>query len=200
MKWIGLTGGIACGKSTVAQLLVQQSYPLVDADRIARDVVAPGTPGLESVIQAFGPDILAPDGSLDREKLGAKIFSLPEQRRKLESILHPLIRTEVQRLREDLERAGHVLAFYDIPLLFETKAQSQFDEIVVVTCKPEQQRERLRKRNGLSDEEIEKRLASQMPMSLKEEQANFVLHNDGDQAHLMKEFQRLVDWLKTLSV
>ncbi|MFS4458249.1 dephospho-CoA kinase [Bdellovibrio sp. HCB2-146] len=200
MKWIGLTGGIACGKSTVAQLLVQQSYPLVDADRIARDVVAPGTPGLESVIQAFGPDILAPDGSLDREKLGAKIFSLPEQRRKLESILHPLIRTEVQRLREDLERAGHVLAFYDIPLLFETKAQSQFDEIVVVTCKPEQQRERLRKRNGLSGEEIEKRLASQMPMSLKEEQANFVLHNDGDQAHLMKEFQRLVDWLKTLSV
>lgn len=200
MKWIGLTGGIACGKSTVAQLLVQQSYPLVDADTIARDVVAPGTPGLESVIQAFGPDMRAADGSLDREKLGAKIFSQPDQRKKLESILHPLIRTEVQRLRGELEKAGHALAFYDIPLLFETKAQSLFDEIVVVTCKPEQQRERLRKRNGLSDEEIEKRLASQMPMSLKEEQANFVLHNDGDQAHLMKEFQRLVDWLKTLSV
>lgn len=200
MKWIGLTGGIACGKSTVAQLLVQQSYPLVDADKIARDVVAPGAPGLESVIQAFGPDMQAADGSLDREKLGAKIFSQPEYRRKLESILHPLIRTEVQHLRESLEKQGHALAFYDIPLLFETKAQSQFDEIVVVTCKPEQQRERLRKRNSLSDEEIEKRLASQMPMSLKEEQANFVLHNDGDQVHLMKEFQRLVDWLKTLSV
>ena len=200
MKWIGLTGGIACGKSTVAQLLVQQSYPLVDADKIARDVVAPGTPGLESVIQAFGPDMQAADGSLDREKLGAKIFSQPEYRRKLESILHPLIRTEVQHLRESLEKQGHALAFYDIPLLFETKAQSQFDEIVVVTCKPEQQRERLHKRNSLSDEEIEKRLASQMPMSLKEEQANFVLHNDGDQVHLMKEFQRLVDWLKTLSV
>ena len=199
MIWIGLTGGIACGKSTVAQALVQHSYPLVDADELARVVVEPGSPGLEAVSQAFGPDILNSDGSLDRRKLGQKIFAQTELRKKLEAILHPLIRTEVQARRSQLEQQGHAVAFYDIPLLFETKAQGQFDKIVVVTCSPEEQRKRLHVRDGLSDDEITKRLAAQMPLVIKEEQADFVFHNDPPQAHFVKEFQRLHEWLKTLS-
>lgn len=200
MIWIALTGGIACGKSTVAQALVQNSYPLVDADELARVVVEPGTPGLEAVSQAFGPDILNPDGSLDRRKLGQKIFGHVELRKKLEGILHPLIRTEVQVRRSQFEQLGHGIAFYDIPLLFETKAQGQFDKIIVVTCSPEEQRKRMSLRDGLSEDEITKRLAAQMPLAIKEEQADFVFHNDHPQEHFLKEFQRLHDWLKTLPV
>lgn len=200
MIWIALTGGIACGKSTVAQALVQNSYPLVDADELARVVVEPGTPGLEAVSQAFGLDILNSDGSLDRRKLGQKIFAQSELRKKLETILHPLIRTEAQVRRAKLEAQGEKIAFYDIPLLFETKAQSQFDKVIVVTCAPDEQRRRLKLRDGLADDEITKRLAAQMPLAIKEEQADFVLHNDPPQEHFMKEFQRLHDWLKTLSV
>ncbi|MNL01875.1 Dephospho-CoA kinase [compost metagenome] len=200
MIWIALTGGIACGKSTVAQALVQNSYPLVDADELARVVVEPGTPGLEAVSQAFGLDILNPDGSLDRRKLGEKIFSQSELRKKLEAILHPLIRAEVQVRRSQLENQGQTIAFYDIPLLFETKAQGQFDKIIVVSCAPEEQRKRLKLRDGLADDEISKRLAAQMPLAIKEEQADFVFHNDPPPVHFLKEFQRLHDWLKTLSV
>lgn len=200
MIWIALTGGIACGKSTVAKALVQNSYPLVDADELARVVVEPGTPGLEAVSQAFGPDILNSDGSLDRRKLGEKIFSQIELRKKLEGILHPLIRTEAQSRREAFEAQGYAMAFYDIPLLFETKAQAQFDKVIVVSCSPEEQRRRLLLRDGLSEEEITKRLAAQMPLAIKEEQADFVFHNDPPEANFVKEFQRLHDWLKTLSV
>lgn len=200
MIWIALTGGIACGKSTVAKALVQNSYPLVDADELARVVVEPGTPGLEAVSQAFGPDILNSDGSLDRRKLGEKIFAHSELRKKLEAILHPLIRAEVQVRRAQLENQGQAIAFYDVPLLFETKSQGQFDKIIVVSCAPEEQRRRMKLRDGLADDEISKRLAAQMPLAIKEEQADFVFHNDPPQEHFLKEFQRLHDWLKTLSV
>lgn len=196
MKWIGLTGGIASGKSTVSRFLLERSIPVIDADEIAREVVRPGSPGLTSVVEAFGEKILLPDGSLDRRKLGQVVFGHPELLHRLESVLHPLIREETRRRRRLLEAQGESLAVYDIPLLFETKAQDQFDSIVVVSCTKEQQRERLRRRGNLSESEIEERIASQIPLQFKEKEADFVLQNNRDEQHLKKETDRLLKWLE----
>lgn len=198
MKWIGLTGGIACGKSTVCRALVERGFSVVDADEIAKRVVAAGSAGLKSVEQVFGPEIILPSGELDRRALGQKVFGHPEELYKLESILHPLIRAETRRQRRLYEDMGKPLAIYDIPLLFETSAEAQFDKIVVISCTREQQRERLRRKNQWTDEEIEMRIASQIPIQRKEERADFVLYNNRDEQHLLSQIQKLVDWLKSL--
>ncbi|MDG0815582.1 dephospho-CoA kinase [Bdellovibrio svalbardensis] len=198
MKWVGLTGGIACGKSTVSRKLVERAIPVVDADHIAKEVVKVGSSGLKSIVEEFGPDILLADGNLDRRKLGQKVFGNPDLLHKLEAITHPLIREETRRLRRGYENQGAALVIYDIPLLFETKAEEQFDKIIVISCTREQQRERLRRRNQLSDEEIEMRIASQIPIKFKEEKADFVLYNNKDEQHLLKEIDRLVAWLEEL--
>lgn len=197
MKWIGLTGGIACGKSTVSRILKENSLPVIDADEIAKEVVKPGSPGLRSVTELFGNEFLLPDGSLDRRKLGQFVFGNSERLRQLESVLHPLVQQETRRRRQALEKLGEPVAIYDIPLLFETHAQDQFDAVIVVTATPEQQKERLRMRNNWTDEEISRRIAAQMPLALKEQQADFVVHNDQDEAHLHKELRRLLQWIET---
>ncbi len=198
MKWIGLTGGIACGKSTVSRLLKERGIAVIDADEISKDVVKPGSPGLASVIQTFGQSFLLEDGSLNRRLLGQKVFGHPDLLRALEAILHPLVREETRRRRRNYEDLKEPLAIYDVPLLFETKAQDQFDEIIVVSCTKEQQKERLRRRNNLSEDEIEMRIASQIPIQFKEAEADFVLYNNRDEQHLLKEVDRLLVWLKEL--
>ncbi|CAE80905.1 dephospho-CoA kinase [Bdellovibrio bacteriovorus] len=197
MKWIGLTGGIACGKSTVSRMLRTHDIPVVDADEIAKEVVKPGSAGLKSVIQEFGPEFLTADGALDRRKLGQKVFGHPELLHKLEAITHPLIREETRRRRRLYEDMGHKLAIYDIPLLFETRAKDQFDGVIVVACTKEQQKERLRRQNW-SEDEIEMRIASQIPIQFKEQQADFVLHNNRDEQHLLREVDRVLKWLEEL--
>jgi dephospho-CoA kinase len=196
MKWIGLTGGIACGKSTVSRLLQEHNIPVIDADEIAREVVRAGSPGLKSIVAEFGEDIVLEDGSLDRRKLGQKVFGNPDKLHVLESITHPLIREETRRRRRNLENLDTPLAIYDIPLLFETKAQEQFDGIVVVTCTKGQQKERLVRRNLWTEDEIEMRIASQIPVANKEQEADFVLQNNRDEQHLLKEVDRLLAWLE----
>lgn len=196
MRWLGLTGGIASGKSTVSSLLREAGIPVLDADQLAHQVVAKGTPGLKSVVEAFGEGILLEDQSLDRRKLGQLVFSHPERLRKLEEITHPLIQQETQLWRQNLEQQNVELAIYDIPLLFETKSQDNFDAIIVVTCTLAQQKERLLARNQLTPAEIEARLSVQIPLPYKEEQADFVLRNNGEKASLLVEFQRLMLWLK----
>lgn len=198
MKWIGLTGGIACGKSTVSQSLRELDFQLVDADEIARIVVQKGSPGLKSVLEKFGPDFLDKDGNLDRQKLAQQVFSDPFKKLELEAVLHPLIRAEVGRQKETLEKQGHRLAVYDMPLLVESKAQGQFDKVIVVTCTPEQQKERLRLRHQWSEEEIRRRIQAQVPLSEKEKYADFVIRNEKDRAHLTREITRLANWLKSL--
>ncbi|UXR64480.1 dephospho-CoA kinase [Bdellovibrio bacteriovorus] len=197
MKWIGLTGGIACGKSTVSRMLRSHDIPVVDADEIAKEVVKPGSSGLKSVIQEFGPEFQTPEGALDRRKLGQRVFGNPEQLHKLEAILHPLIREETRRRRRLHEDMGAPLAIYDIPLLFETKAKDQFDGVIVVSCTKEQQKERLR-RQGWSEDEIEMRIASQISLQSKEQEADFVLNNNRDEQHLIREVDRLLKWLDGL--
>jgi len=121
MKWFGLTGGIASGKSSVSQILKNEGFAVVDADAIAREVVEAGSPGLSAVKTHFGTEILKPDGSLDRKKLGQVVFGHPEKLLQLESILHPLVKQETLRQRNDHQAKGRDFVFYDVPLLFEKK-------------------------------------------------------------------------------
>jgi dephospho-CoA kinase len=192
MKWIGLTGGIACGKSTVGNLLRLKGYSVIDADKISHDVVLPGTTGLKSVVQCFGPGILLADGTLNRIKLAEIVFAEPTKRKELENIIHPLIQDEVEKNRATLEQKGTGFAFYDIPLLFETHAEGKFDFIVVVTCDEKKQRARLKLRNNLSDQEIDRRLSAQFSLKLKEQKADFVIHNDGDEMQLKQQIEDLI--------
>ncbi len=198
MKWIGLTGGIASGKSTVSQRLRELDFQLVDADQIAKAVVQKDSPGLKSVIEKFGPEYIDSDGHLDRRKLAQAVFGDNFRQLELEGILHPLIRAEAQRQRDVLESRGHTLAVYDIPLLVESQAQKQFDKVVVVSCTFQQQVERLRLRNQWTDEEIHSRLKAQIPLVEKEKYADFIVHNDQDRSHLENEITRLVAWLRAL--
>lgn len=194
MKWIGLTGGIASGKSSVTKLLRGLSYNVIDADEIAHQIVAVGSTGLTSVIREFGPDVLCSDGSLDRRELGKKVFGNSSMILKLENILHPLVRARVAELRAQL--SSHSFVFYDVPLLFEKRIENEFDLIVVVTCTLEQQFERLRRRNNLSDDEIQARLNSQLPLSVKVDGADFIVNNDEGPEKLMREVNRMIDFIQ----
>jgi dephospho-CoA kinase len=198
MKWIGLTGGIASGKSTVSKMLRELSYDVVDADQIARDVVEQGGAGLRSVVSEFGKDILAPDGSLDRRKMGQKVFGDPVQLQKLEAILHPLVRARLQELKSELIRRQVPVAFYDVPLLYEKNMHSDFNAVVLVYATPEQQMERLRARTSLSETEIRMRIASQIPLANKIKGAHFVIHNDDGPPKLVSEVMKMLDFVQNL--
>ncbi|WP_281885815.1 dephospho-CoA kinase [Paenibacillus sp. YYML68] len=177
---IGLTGGIACGKSTVARLLVSRGALLVDADRIAREVVEPGTPVLAQVIEAFGGDLLQADGSLNRKKLGERIFGDAEARKKLEQLLHPPIRALMRERKETFETEfPDKLVVLDIPLLYESGQTSIVDEIMVVYVPRDVQLVRLMERDGLTLEAAEKRIAAQMPIEEKKRLADIVIDNSG---------------------
>lgn len=176
---IGLTGSIASGKSTVSNMLKELGYPIIDADIVARVVVEKGTETLETITEAFGEDILADDGSLNREKLGEIIFSSPSKRKQLNDIIHPAIRAEMIRQKEELVSEGYPTIIMDIPLLFESKLQSYVDKIIVVTVTEETQLERLMTRNNFSLEEAKARIQSQLPLSIKEKGADAVIYNNG---------------------
>jgi dephospho-CoA kinase len=197
MKWIGLTGGLASGKTTVANLLRTKGLPVIDADQIAKDVVALGTPGLSNVIKEFGDDLRRPDGSLDRQRLGEKVFGDPARLLQLENLLHPLVQAEVSRLRANYEKQGHALAFYDVPLLFE-KNLTGFDAVVVVSSSEERQRARMKSRNGWSDDEIDRRLSSQIPLKEKVLKATHVIHNDAGLSELETGVDELLKKLRSV--
>lgn len=192
MRWIGLTGGIASGKSTVTQEIKHQGYVVIDADELARRVVAPNSAGLTQVVQTFGQGVIGPDGQLDRKAMGQVVFSNPAKLSQLESILHPLIQAKVKEEKSQLEKRGEKIAFYDVPLLYEKNLAQQFDAVVVVSCSEALQRQRLKKRDGLSEEEVEKRLRAQMPLKEKVQKADFVIVNDGDLPALKGQVARLL--------
>jgi len=176
---IGLTGSIASGKSTVSEMLKKKGFPIVDADEIARLVVEPGSPVLLEISRAFGLGVLHADGSLNREKMGERIFNNVEERQKLNGIIHPAIRQEMVRQKEQWLSTGSKSVIMDIPLLFESKLQSFVDKIIVVSVTPEIQKERLIARNVLSEEEADARIRSQLPIEEKELSADAVLRNNG---------------------
>lgn len=186
MKWIGLTGGIATGKSTVAMILRDLGLPVVDADHLAREVVKRDSTGLAEVITFFGSAVLDAEGNLDRKKMGAIIFSDENKRQHLEDILHPRIQELRAKERRDLEQLGFELAFYDVPLLFEKNLEKEFDATVLVYCSAEEQKKRLKERDHLNDIEIENRLRAQIPIDEKLKRANYVIMNTGAPSDLKR--------------
>jgi len=176
---IGLTGSIASGKSTVANMLKEYGLPIVDADVVARQVVEPGTPTLQQIAEAFGAEALTEDGTMDRQKIGSIIFQDEEKRKLLNSIIHPAIRQEMLRQRDEYLENGAKTVIMDIPLLFESQLQHFVEKILVVSVSEETQLKRLMERNQLTKEEAKARIASQLPLSVKEQGADAVINNNG---------------------
>ena len=196
---IGLTGSIASGKSTVSAMLRRKGFPIVDADEIARLVVEPGSPVLLEISRQFGADMMNEDGSLNREKLGKRIFGNDKERQKLNGIIHPAIRQEMLRQKDEWLSRGADTVIMDIPLLFESKLQSFVDKIIVVSVTPKVQKERLIARNVLSQEEADARISSQLPMEIKEQGADAVLSNNGTEDQTEKQLEEvLVEWQVSL--
>lgn len=179
MRRLGLTGGIGSGKSTVARAFAALGAAVVDADVLAREAVAPGAPGLARVLERFGAQLLQADGGLDRRALGAIIFEDEEARRDLEAIVHPAVAQLAVERFEAAEAAGAQLALYDVPLLYESGLQAGFEAVVVVWASLATRMTRLRARDPLSDDELEARIAAQMPLEEKVERATHVIDNDG---------------------
>ena len=180
MLWIGLTGGIATGKSTVARLLRERGYPVVDADLLAREVVQIGTPGHADVLKHFGPAAVTDTGELNRAKIAELVFTDSKKREQLETLLHPRIRALADERRAELAKAGHKVAFYDVPLLFEKDMKSLFDKVICVYCPPDLQMARLITRNDFDMETAQERVDAQMPIDTKAKLADIVLKNETD--------------------
>lgn len=175
---VGLTGGIASGKSTVSRQLAALGCHVIDADALAREVVAPGEPAWQAIVESFGPEVLQPDGALDRARLGALVFADAEKRRRLEAITHPAIQARRQALLGELAARGFDgLVVQDAALLVEVGAHRHVDRLVVVYATREVQLERLMRRDGLDRAEAERRLASQMPLAEKVRLAHYVIDN-----------------------
>ncbi|GAA3791615.1 dephospho-CoA kinase [Streptomyces coacervatus] len=176
MLTVGLTGGIGAGKSEVSRLLVQCGAVLIDADRIAREVVAPGTAGLAAVVDAFGKDVLAPDGSLDRPRLGSVVFADPEKLAVLNSIVHPLVGARSREL--EAAAAGDAVVVHDVPLLAENSLAPLYDVVIVVDASTETQLDRLVRLRGMTEEDARARMAAQATREKRREIANVVIDND----------------------
>ncbi|MET7765010.1 dephospho-CoA kinase [Streptomyces sp. NPDC005336] len=177
MLKLGLTGGIGAGKSEVSRILSSYGAVLIDSDRIAREVVEPGTPGLAAVVAEFGPEILSADGSLDRPRLGGIVFNDPERLRALNAIVHPLVRDRSAELQAD---AGpDAVVVHDVPLLVENGLASLYDMVMVVDAAPETQLDRLVRLRGMAEDEARARMAAQATRAERLAVADVVIDNDG---------------------
>lgn len=176
MLKVGLTGGIGAGKSEVSRLLVGHGAVLIDADRISREVVAPGTPGLAAVVEAFGRDVLAGDGSLDRPKLGSIVFADAEKLAVLNSIVHPLVGARSRELES--AAAADAVVVHDVPLLAENALAPLYDLVIVVDASPETQLDRLVRLRGMTEEDARARMAAQATREKRLEIADIVIDND----------------------
>ncbi|MGD7007655.1 dephospho-CoA kinase [Metabacillus sp. 84] len=176
---IGLTGGIASGKSTISAYLKKLGYPIVDADIIAKEAVGPGMPAYKGILEVFGETVLHADGAINREKLGSLIFKDREKRGQLNAIVHPEVRKEMLRQRDQFLEEGHKAVILDIPLLFESKLAHHADKSLLVYVSPEVQLERLMNRNGYSQAEARQRINSQMPLEEKRALADETIDNNG---------------------
>jgi dephospho-CoA kinase len=185
---VGLTGGIASGKSTIASLFGALGVPVIDTDLIAREVVAPGTPGLTAVVGAFGPDVLQSDGTLDRRRLRNLAFATTQRRQQLEAILHPRIRERMEALCSTSGGPYQVLV---IPLLVESGLETRVDRVLVVDCSESVQRARLRVRDGESAAGADRLLAAQANRATRLSQGDDVLVNEGSRDELQRRVQEL---------
>ncbi|MBL1097134.1 dephospho-CoA kinase [Streptomyces coffeae] len=177
MLKLGLTGGIGAGKSEVSRILSSYGAVLIDSDRIAREVVEPGTPGLAAVVEEFGPEVLTSDGTLDRPGLGAIVFGDPERLRALNAIVHPLVRDRSAEL--EAAAGSDAVVVHDVPLLTENGLAPLYDVVVVVDASPETQLDRLVRLRGMAEDEARARMAAQATRAERLAVADVVIDNDG---------------------
>lgn len=187
-----LTGGIGSGKSSVARRFAEQGVPIVDADELAREVVRPGSAGLRQIRERFGSTVVQPDGTLDRAKLGERVFGNPEDKAALEAITHPAIRAHARERFDGLRRAGEPLACYVVPLLYERGLEAEYSPVVVVNATREQQLARAAARDGASPEQIAARLRSQLPLTEKVRRADYVIDNTGSRERALADADRVL--------
>jgi dephospho-CoA kinase len=195
IRRIALTGGIATGKSYVANKIKEAGVPMVDADVLAREVVAPGTPGLAAVRRRFGPDAVRRDGTMDRVRIAQIVFKDKRARLDLEAIIHPAVQKAIDEFFATLPKRTP-FAVADIPLLFETGRDNQFNAVVVVACPRELQLRRLMERNKLSKDDAERRLNAQLPIDQKVKKATHVIRTEGT---FEDTDRQVADLIKTLS-
>ena len=194
---VGLTGGIASGKSTVSRMLNQLSCLVIDADLIARDVVEPGEPAYQEIVREFGKGVLDEEGYIDRKKLGAVVFNDPEKRKRLNEITHPEIIRREEDILAELAAEGHEgIVILDVALLIEAGGAGRVDRLVVVTAEERTQEKRLTNRDNLSTEDALKRIRSQMPLSEKARLAHYVISNSGSVEETLRQVRELYQSLQ----
>ena len=197
MKLVGLTGGIASGKSTVAEILKRQGAAIINADVLAREVVEPGHQAWTEIVNTFGIAVLQPDRTLDRQKLRAIIFDDAAARKKIESIIHPQVRALAeQRIREHAS-AGYAVIVYEVPLLFEGNLQEWLRPVILVACDVDTQRKRLQSRDNLSPVQAQKHIEAQMSLEEKRRLADYVIENNGSLEDLERQVQAVLEKIKT---
>jgi dephospho-CoA kinase len=194
---VGLTGGIATGKSTVTRTFQELGSVVIDADVLAREVVEPGEPAHRAIVDEFGPEVVLPDGGLDRKKLGAIVFAEPASRRRLEAITHPEIRARFTRRLEALEAEGFDgIVIFDAPVMIESGNYRNMDRLVVVATDATTQAARLQARDVIGDEEAQRKIGSQMPVAEKAKLADYVIDNSGDRAATAEQVRRVHEALR----
>lgn len=196
MKWVGITGSIGSGKSTVAALVEDAGYPVIHADQVSHKMTEKNSEGLKRIVQEFGPGVILPTGDLNRPALADIVFADKVQLKKLESILHPLIQQQVKSWRNIQSEKGSDMAFYDIPLLFENQLQDQFDTVICVVADEALIIERVSRRSGLDEQEVRRRLSHQVPVAEKVRRSDHVIENNGSLEQLKVKVDQLVSMLK----
>jgi dephospho-CoA kinase len=196
VKLLGLTGGIASGKSTVAKILQSLGAAIVNADDLAREVVEPGQEAWKEIVASFGADILQSDQTLDRQKLRKLIFNRPEARKQLESIIHPRVRALAEERIRQYAAAGYPVVVYEVPLLFEGNLQEWLRPVILVACSIETQTARLQKRDHLTPADAEKHIAAQMSLKDKRRLADYVIENNGTLEDLERQTRQILEKIK----
>ena len=195
MQRIALTGGMGTGKSHVRAVFAALGVPTIDADTLARDVVAHGTPGFDAVVAKFGRGILNADGDLDRRALGALVFADSGKRRDLEAILHPVVKSAIDQWFTTLDQSAQPFAIADIPLLYEVGLDKEYDAVIVTSCTRENQVRRIMARDNLDATEVQGRLDAQMPIEEKVKRATYVVDTNGSLVQTNAQVHRLYQTL-----
>jgi dephospho-CoA kinase len=200
MLRVGLTGGIASGKSTVGRMFGELGCRVIESDLITRRLFEPGDPVNKAVAKTFGRRVVAPDGSIDRTVLGEIVFNNPEFRQKLNDLVHPAIKNRQAEFLASVEAEDpRAIGIVEAALIIEVGNHKNYDKVVLVTCSPEMQRQRLRERSSLTADQIEARIASQMPMEEKVKFANYVIDNSGDRGSTRQQVQEVHRQLRALA-
>jgi len=200
MLLVGLTGGIGSGKSLVAQMFKQLGVYLIDADELAHKAVEPGHPVLNRIVESFGPEILNPDGTLDRIKMGQAVFDHPEKRELLNSIVHPYVFMEEERQQKQIaQKDPKAIVMFDAALLIETGSYQLMDKVILVTIDRPKQISRIMRRDGLSRDEAVKRIEAQMPQSQKKGKADYIIDGGQPPKTVEEQVRRIYEEIKPLA-